>query len=398
MQSILPTTTSMKTFTIVLPVVTVSTILAVLLLTVSFKDVQQTISKNVPNPTQRLRTHINSHLRKTWGKESSRSPGEHGSVWKYITVLAELCLIRIPVHEVKEAANLYGLCKQRPEPESSKNNLGRTISQTHLRSATTLVSDGGPDVGDGTANTKSRVRQVREQLEIQQTQQAEHKSILAIIRQVPTILFIGIRILLLGLWIPLLLLEYIVLLFCCPLLGGRAEPMQVELDMRLGSRVNRRWQLKRLFIAPFLFLGLDLDSHLHSFRVSFSPRSWRWRSPMRRARHEHRSPRPPPPPPPTAGSYDHALASLPPPSSPYRHQIAVNRPPGRGAHVRSASRIRQVMAQPNFQAASAYQYQSQQHQQHLHISGPSPHQGVHGHTNNPSPCPRGSSARPGGVV
>jgi hypothetical protein len=120
MQSILPPTTSMKTFTIVLPVVTVSTILAVLLLTVSPQDVQQAIRKTVPNPGQKLCSYINSHPRKRWGNGASRDSGEQPT-WKYLLFLTELCLISIPVHEVKEAANLYGLCKRRAASESDNN-------------------------------------------------------------------------------------------------------------------------------------------------------------------------------------------------------------------------------------------------------------------------------------
>jgi hypothetical protein len=377
----------MKTFTIVLPVVTVSTILAVLLLTVSLQDVQQAIRKTIPNPRQKLYYfYINSHPRKQWGNGASRDSGEQPT-WKYLLFLTELCLVSIPVHEVKAAANLYGLCKRRAASESD-NNLGSTISQTHLRSTPTLVSEGRPDTGEGnaTANAKSRVRQVREQLEIQQTQQAEQTSILAAVRRASTVLLIGIRILLLSLWIPLLLLEYIVLLFCCPFLGGLIDPMQLELDTRLQPSVNRREQLTRCFIAPLLFLGFDLDLS----RFSFSSHGWRWRRPFRRTKHEHRSPRPPPPPPPPppTGPYGHALTPLPPPSSSYHHpglqlHQTANGPPGRAPHVRSASRIRQMMAQQNFQAASAYHYPQQE--QHLHLSGPSQQHNAHGYLNNSNP-------------
>ena len=384
MQFILPKTTSIKTFTIVLPVVTFSTILAVWLLTVWLRNMQQAISKTIPNPGQRLRSYINSHPRKQRGNGAARDSGEQPG-WKYLLFLAELCIISIPIREVKAAANLYGLCKRRAASESD-TNLGSTTSQTHLRSTTTLVSEGRSDTGEGnaTANAKSRVRQVREQLEIQQTQQAEQTSIVAAVRRASTVLLIGIRILLLGLWIPLLLLEYIVLLFCCPFLGGLIDPMQLELDTRLQPSVNRREQLTRCFIAPLLFLGFDPDLS----RFSFSSYGWRWRSPFRRTKHEHRSPRPPPPPPPPTGPYGHALTPLPPPSSSYHHpglhlHQSANGPPGRAPHVRSASRIRQMMAQQNFQAASAYHYPQQE--QHLHLSGPSQQHNAHGYLNNSNP-------------
>jgi hypothetical protein len=315
----------MKTFTIVLPVVTVSTILAVFILTVPLKNVQKVISRNIPKPGQKLHDFMLEHRRKNWGKEQSRAtraPEEQHTVWKYLAFFLELCFIRLPVHEVKDALDLYGLCKR---PPASTNSFS-TISQKHLRSNTTLASEYRPDTGE--MNAKSRVQKVRE---LEELRLAEEKSargglIFDIVKQAPTILFIAVRILLLCLWIPLLLLEYLVLLFCCPFIGGLTEPTQLDSSQ---LRINRREQVKRFFIGPILFVGFDISQF------------YTWRS---RGQHEHRSPLPP------AGPYDLALASVSQ-SYLYPDKIGGNRLPalGRKQGVHGAERIRHAMAQPDFQ-------------------------------------------------
>jgi hypothetical protein len=132
MQSILPSTTSIKTFTIVLSLVTVSTVLAVFVLTGALQDMQKAISKNFPYPGQKLRELMLEHPRKRWGKgqvRNSRAPGEQHSLWTYLVFSAELCFISIPVYEVKEAVDLYGLRKR------------RSMSQKHLRMPKPPTSD-----------------------------------------------------------------------------------------------------------------------------------------------------------------------------------------------------------------------------------------------------------------
>jgi hypothetical protein len=320
----------MKTFAIVLPAVTVSTILAVFTLTGALQDMQQAISTNMPNPGQKLREFMWEHPRRKWGKEQfhhTRASVEQRSVWKYLAYFVELCFISIPVHEVNEAVNLYGLCKRRP---ASGNSPSSTMSQTHLRSTTTLVSEHRPDTREG--HGKSRARQVTElKIQLAEKKTARRGIILVALQQAPAVLFIAVRALLLCLWIPLLLLEYVVLLFCCPLTGGRPEPMPLNSQLR----ISKREQVKRFFIRPFLFLGFDLSQ----FHI--------WRN---RAVHEHRSPLPP------SGPYNHALAPLPR-SYLYPDQITVNPPSVLGGEQRGrgAQRIRRAMAQPNFQAA--YQQQ-----------------------------------------
>jgi hypothetical protein len=317
----------MKTFIIVLPVVTVSTIVAVFILTGALQDLQQAISKTVPNPMQKLREFMWKHPRKKWGMEQfhhSRTSVEQHSVWKYPAFLVEFCFIGIPVHEVKEAVDLYGLCKWR---RASSNSLSSAMSQKRLRRNTTLTSEYRPDTGEG--NAKSRARQVTElKIKLAEKKSARRGLILVTLQQAPTILFIAVRTLLLCLWIPLLLLEYVALLFCCPFMGEGLVPTQLDSQ----HRVNKREQIKRFFIRPLLFLGFDL-SQIHNG-----------------GNRKHRSPLP------TSGSYDLALAPLPN-HYPYPDQKAVSTPPvlGREQRVRGAQRIRRAMAQRNFQAA--YQQQ-----------------------------------------
>jgi hypothetical protein len=336
MQSNLPRATSMKTFSIVLPVVTVTTVLAVLVLTGALQDMQKTITENIPNPEQKLRELMLEHPPQRWRKEpfhASGVPGEQLSPWTYLVFLADLCFISIPVHEVKEAVGLYGLRNRHPAPS---NRSGSSISQQHLNSSTTLVSSHRPDTGE--TNARSRARLVID-LQLAERQSSRKGLILVTVQQARSTLFISVRILLVCVWVPLLLLEYVALLFCCPFMTPARAPTQANSQ----RRISKRERLKHFFTAPFVFLDLDL-SQSHTRR--------------RRTEHEHRSPVPP------AEPFDHALSSFPQPYF-YASPAAGDQPPGPGRepHMRGAQRrIRHVMAQPTFQAAW----------QHQRPSGPSP--------------------------
>jgi hypothetical protein len=313
---ILPKTTDMKTFNIVLPVITVSTLLAVFVLTGAVQEVRKAISRNIPSPEQKLRELMLEHPRERWRKEQLGR-------WTYLAFLAELCFVSIPIHEVKEAADLYGLRNRRP---ARANSLNGSISLQHLRSNTTLTSTLTSDntTNNGEANAKSLARQVLE-VQLAEKESSRKGSILIIFRQAGTGIFIAVRILLLCLWIPLLLLEYVVLLFCCPFTGVFRATMQPDSQLR----ISKSEQLKRFFVAPFLLLDFDLSQF----------RTWR-----RRPEHEHRSPAPP------SGPIDDLLETFPR-SYFYRDPVAGNRRPGPGreSHLRGA--VRHIIARPTFQAA-----------------------------------------------
>src|SRR5271163_3903784 len=100
-------TTAMKTFSIVLPVITVSTLLAVFILTGALQDMQRIISENIPNPGRKLHELMLEHPCKGWrngqvpaSRVPVKMPGEQSNLWTYLAFLAELCFISIPVHEV----------------------------------------------------------------------------------------------------------------------------------------------------------------------------------------------------------------------------------------------------------------------------------------------------------
>jgi hypothetical protein len=352
----------MKTFIIVLPVVTVSTILAVCILTGAVQDLQEAVSKTVPDPGQKLHGFMLEHRRKKWGKEQlhdMRASGEQIGVWKYAAFFMELCLITFPVHEVKEAINLYGLRKRRASPSNIS-----TMSQTNLRSTTTLTFGYGTDAGE--ANAKTRAQQVIEiKAKLEKRKGARGSLILTTLRRAP---LIALRILLLCLWIPLLLLEYIILLIYCPFTNNFPEP-PTGLESQ-HVRITKREKLKGFFINPVLFLGFD-PSQLYSWR---------------RGR-EHPSPLP------TSGTYDHALGTLPQTPD---HKIR-NGPSGLGReqHGRGAQRIRHVIAQPNFQAAYG-----QQQQQYLSGQNPTVSQGAQNSATSRADgynsTSKGPNSRPGG--
>jgi hypothetical protein len=326
--------TDMKTFSIVLPVITVSTLLAVFILTGALQDMQRTISENIPNPGQKLRELMLEHPRKRWGKgrvPASRvpvkMPREQLNLWTYLTFLAELCFINIPVHEVKEAINLCKLCNQRPAPSKE---LGISMSQQHLRSNTTFASSHRPDTREAKSKTLAR-----EVIDFKRKKRSPRKRFIpGTARQARTTLFNTGRIFLLSVWVPLLLLEYVVLLFCWPFMGHAGVPMQQDPPLR----VSKREKIKHFFIAPFKFLDFDLYQSLTR---------------RRRDGHEHRSPLPP------AGRFDHTLEPLPHSYS-YPDPAAGDRPsgPGREPRMALAQRLRHVIARPTFQAAYQQQYHS----------------------------------------
>ncbi len=309
---ILPKTTDMKTFNIVLPVVTVSTLLAVFVLTAPVQEIRKAINKNIPIPEKKLRELMLEHPRKRWRKEQL-------GCWTYLAFLAELCFVSIPIHEVKKAVDLYGLRNQRP---ARANNLNGSISLQHLQSNTTLTSDN--TTNNGEANAKSLARQVLE-VQLAEKESSRKGPILIIFRQAGTGIFIAVRILLLCLWIPLLLLEYVVLLFCCPFTEVFRATMQPDSQLR----VSKSEQLKHFFVAPFSLVDFDVSQF----------RTWR-----RRAEHEHRSPAPP------SGPIDDLLEPFPR-SYFYRDPVAGNRRSGHGRESNLRGAVRRFIARPTFQEA-----------------------------------------------
>jgi hypothetical protein len=326
--------TAPKTFSIILPVITASTLLAVFVLTGALRDVRKTMSEKIPNLEQKLQGLMLEHPRRRWRREQLpcsrvpvRMPGEQPRLWTYLVFLAELCFISIPVHEVREVINLYTLCSRRPVPSNAP---GISMSQQHLSSNTTLASSHRPDTGESKPKTFAR-----EVIDCQRKITSSRKRpIPSAAHQARAILFNIGRILLLCVWIPLLLLEYVALLFCWPFVRHAGAPMQQDPPLP----VSKRERLKHFFTAPFELLDLDFYQSLTRRRCGG---------------HEHRSPAPPPRP------FNHSLEPLSP-SHFSPDPVARNRPPGPGRepHMAFAQRLRRVMARPTFQAAYQQQYHS----------------------------------------
>jgi hypothetical protein len=239
---ILPKATSMKTFSIVLPIVTVSTLLAVFVLTGALQGVRETLSQKIPNPEPKLLNLTN------------KAPGQQRGFWTYLASLVELCLVRIPVHEVKEAARLYGLFHRRAV---HSNDDGDSITLQHLRCNTTLASGCTQDT-----NFKTRARQV---LELRRAEEAHSRKGLTL-QHARHALLATLRLLLCLIWTPLLLTEYLILLiFYCPF------------TTKLQPQTSKPQQIKYFFAAPLVLLNLDLPFATTNKRT------------------EHRSPKPPNP-------------------------------------------------------------------------------------------------------
>ncbi|KAH0565503.1 hypothetical protein GP486_001097 [Trichoglossum hirsutum] len=333
MQSILPSTASMKTFSIVLSAITISTVLAMFIFTGALQTLQRAISGSVPNAKHKLFKLMLEHPPKMWGKDlfhnsrvSTEKLEEQLRLWMYLAFLVELCFMRIPVHEVKKAVGLYGLRHQRPTLSSSP---GSSISLQLSHSDTVVASSCGQDTGE--ANPKSLARRVAE---LQAERKSARKGLTPVTgRQAGIALFTVIRIFLLFVWVPLILLEYVVLIFCCPFMGHVSRPAQHDTQLR----ISKREQLKHFFAAPLIVLNLDFSQS--------QPRK-------RSGEHEHRSPDP------LARPFHHEFT---PPGSNFRPgPAAENLPPGTGreSRTRVAERIKNIISRPTFQAAYQQQYPS----------------------------------------
>jgi hypothetical protein len=304
----------MKTFSIVLSTVTISTVLAMFILTGALQELQKTISGSILNPKQKLRKLMLEHPPKLWGKERfcySRTPVEQLRLWMYLAFLVELCFMRVPVHEVKEAIDLYG---------------SRYFSHTD----TAFTSGYRQDTEE--ACPISLARRVAE-LYRAERESARKGFIRVTARQAGIVLFTAARILLLCVWVPLILLSYVALIFCCPFMG---PPTQCDSQ----HRISKCERLKHFFTTPLEFLGLDLSQ--------FQTRG-------RRGEHEYCSPDP------FAGSSDLELVSFS--HSDFRPSpVAGDRPPGTGRepHMHGAQRIRDVIARSTFQAEYQQRYPSGQ--------------------------------------
>ena len=158
----------------------------------------------------------------------------------------------------RKAADLYGLRNRRPVRSGGSD---RPVSQQRLRGDITRPSSPRPD-------TKSLARQL---IEIQEGRKRSRKGFIPLtVRQVRITLFTPVRIVLLCVWIPLLLLEYVALLFCYPFMEHSSLPTQPDSP----PRTSKREQLKNFFTAPLVFLDPDLSQY---------------RTRRERGEHDHRS-------------------------------------------------------------------------------------------------------------
>lgn len=263
---VLPQKTSMKAFGIVLTIITASTIIAVLVLAGAPQRARNALSKNILSLEQKLRKVVLDRPGKRWGSE----PGERLSLCTYLAFSAELCLIRIPVYEVERAVDIYGFRTRRP---ASSNRPGSSMSRRYLLSnTTTLVSTPTQDMSD--ANPRSRARQMIEVVQAE-NQSSRQGLIPVIVWNALTALSIIIRILLLCVWVPLLLLEYVVLLFCCPFMKDTSESTQPDSQ----PRISKRERLKSIFTAPFVFLDLNFSLSPTHRKDTEHQNSWPGREP-----------------------------------------------------------------------------------------------------------------------
>jgi len=275
---IIPQATSIKPFSVAVAIllITLSTILAVLIATGSLqrfrtrtsKRMRKTIRKYLPSLEQ-----LPEHSRQ-WEQERFNKNGvqikkeKEYSLFTYLVLLAEFCFIIIPVSEVNKAISLSSSLRKL---FGSRKKARSPISQQSQRSDTTVASNHLP--GNGETSTKSRANKII-QVQLAKKMDSQKGRVQVIARHMCDALFIAVRIFLFCIWIPLLLVEYVTLLPICHFVIRMSE----STESAVSNAVTKREQLRHVFVAPLLFLGLKLSQscagdmhHKHIDLQSVSP-------------------------------------------------------------------------------------------------------------------------------
>lgn len=256
--------TSMKTFSIVILTITASTILTVSLLIGGVQRMCEGIGRN----TRRAICQHSSVLEKKifeilpepsrkWRKQrfpkvvARKQSGTHVSLRAYIGLLAELCFVAIPASEVNKALRF---CGSRGQQLTGPSQPERPLTLRNICTGTTMVSEDGPD-REG-LDRKSLAKQVIE-AKRDRMKESSKSGVRMVLPKGRNAIFIVIRTLFLFVWVPLLLFEYIVLLF----IQSWTELIRACQSSTLQRRDRKQKKVEHFFITPLLSLGIDFPQH-----------------------------------------------------------------------------------------------------------------------------------------
>lgn len=324
--------TSMTSFSVILVLTTISTVSGVFVLTGAFQRMQNNIGTSTRNFACKHSSIANN---KIWNNmlEESRTrraerydqilgnirTGASGSLWKYACFITEICFVAIPVVEINSALRLYGFLDRL---ESAATSPQDTPPQSHAF-AKTPATDGEADVRNVT-DLQSRARQVIE-ARLARVDASRSSNSNSWMFNVVEALLIGVRVLMLPIWIPLVLMEYAVLFCMLPLVGHEkpveARPMSRSQPPR---KPTLREKVTQLFTAPLVFMGFNIMS-------------------IKVQEQQHYDPENPLTPPQTALSME--LYELSPSIS--GHTMVENTPPAN--FKQGSQRWRNLLTQPSFQ-------------------------------------------------
>jgi hypothetical protein len=255
--------TSMRSFSIVLLVTTIATVLGVFVLTGTLHRMKRNSGKAainfickhlyfvenkflnpLPEESRTRRENKFSHIGK---KIEERADG---NLWQYICFTAEIFFVVIPVIEINNALRFYGFPSH--QKNATTKGLYGITSQTHL-CGIKLSTISKLDLGDSEIRSKCRAQQIKE-AKLAEFIESHNTPKNSIISKVRTVLLITVRVLLLSIWIPLVLFEYTILLLALPLIrrnkkvksSGRSQP------------ISKRERLVLFFTTPLVYLGLNI--------------------------------------------------------------------------------------------------------------------------------------------
>jgi hypothetical protein len=256
--------TSMRSFSIVLLVTTISTVLSVFVLTGALHRMQRDSGKAAINfickhsyfVENKLLNPLPEESRTRRAKKFSRigkkiEERADGDLWQYVCVAAEFCFVVIPVVEINSALRFYGLLDH--QKNATNKRLYGTTSPTHL-CGSKLGAISKLNLGDSEIRSKCRAQQIRE-VKLAEVIESRNTPRNSIMSKVLIVLLIAVRVLLLFVWIPLVIFEYtILLLLALPLIRRNAK---VKPSGR-SRPTSKRETLALFFTAPLLYLGLNI--------------------------------------------------------------------------------------------------------------------------------------------
>lgn len=309
MQTILPNTLPIKTFIITLPAIFIVTALLIF----NSQNLVELFGATSQRITRALRKKMEHHYRHDW-KQTARALQEDKSAaqvpvkkrqrksshWVYLLFLLESIFLTCPVNEVKAVICLYGLREkwenQRKEGEEKEKAASEQASEAQSPESrpASQVIDSGFDVNQSSASLAAvdpglatvaqqlnasrpqsvkRVKEAERQSghDTQETWLRPVKYILNWLKRIGAVLFTIVRFILLVIWVPLLVVDYAILLFIRAITGEPKPALQGTFCQKFDTplknkpvsfapikgKAGKQSEMARFFMEPLVVAGID---------------------------------------------------------------------------------------------------------------------------------------------